>query len=225
MWFSGLTDHLRLRTRSVVDLPESLPFAFLLDPGFLSFPVEYSQRELSRLLPCRRRLHADAAVGSYAAEAAAAAGGEVLPFLTELARRMFRDFDKTIRETGDPMPPAQTLAGGAVACRDVAGLFVDACRAQGLAARFVSGYCESEVVDDERYLHAWSEVYLPGGGWRGFDPSLGLAVSNRHVAIAHGPTHAEARPYEGSFRGTGVTSTLQAKIHMKMTKHDSGPGE
>ena len=104
------------------------------------------------------------------------------------------------------MPPGQTLAGGTGACRDMAELFVDACRAQGLAARFVSGYCESEVVDAERYLHAWSEVYLLGGGWRGFDLSLGIAVSNRHVAIAHEPSHAAARPYEGSYRGTGVTS-------------------
>ncbi len=62
-------------------------------------------------------------------------------------------------------------------------------------------------------------------GWRGFDPSLGIAVSNRHVAIAHGPSHAAARPYEGSYRGTGVTSTLQARIRMKMTKGDSDPGE
>lgn len=66
LWFSGVTSHLRIRTRSVVDLPESLPFAFLLDPGFLAFPVEYSQPELSRLLPCLRREHTDAAVGDYA---------------------------------------------------------------------------------------------------------------------------------------------------------------
>ena len=192
LWFSGVTSHLRIRTRSVVDLPESLPFAFLLDPGFLAFPAEYSQPELSRLLPCLPREHTDAAVGDYAAEAATAVGHEVLPFLTELARRLWQDLDKTIRETGDPMPSGQTLAGGTGACRDMAELFVDACRAQGLAARFVSGYCESEV-DAERYLHAWFEVYLLGGGWRGFDPRASPSATDSSPSRMDPHTRRRAR--------------------------------
>lgn len=216
VWFSGLTRRLRICTSSIVDLPESQPFAFLLDESFLSLPATYPLHEQVRLSPYLWRKNLDPEVASYAAGAAQASGHQVLPFLSELARRIWRDFDKTIREDGDPMLPQQTLAGRQGACRDLAELFVDACRSQGLAARFVSGYSESEVIDDVRYLHAWSEVYLPGGGWRGFDPSLGIAVSNRHVAIAHGPSYAEARPYEGSFRGTGATATLRADVRMSM---------
>jgi transglutaminase-like putative cysteine protease len=79
-------------------------------------------------------------------------------------------------------------------------VFLAACRAQGLAARFVSGYqARSKRVD--RHMHAWPEVYLPGGGWRGFDPTWGLAIADAHVALAAAPEPAGTMPVEGSFTG------------------------
>jgi transglutaminase-like putative cysteine protease len=81
-------------------------------------------------------------------------------------------------------------------------LFIEACRVLGLASRFVSGYL---LVEDAQHLatHAWAEVYLPGSGWRGFDPTSGLLVSGDHIAVAvH--RHPEAiPPVAGSFVGTG----------------------
>ena len=217
IWFDGLLSGLRLRSRSVVELPAPQPFSFLLRPDALSLPVTYTDAESRRLAVFLQRFAATPAVDACAAAAARTAGGEVLPTLTELARALWRDLGKEIRETGDPLSPAQTLAAGTGACRDLAELYVDACRSLGLAARFVSGYSESEVVDDERFLHAWAEVFLPGAGWRGFDPTLGIAVMDRHVAIASGPSHAEARPYDGTFRGTGATSQMVAHIRMRMS--------
>ena len=84
---------------------------------------------------------------------------------------------------------------------------------------------ELALLNMEITFNVYGEETGTERGWRGFDPSLGIAVSNRHVAIAHGPSHAAAHPCEGSYRGTGVTSTLQARIRMKMTKGDSDPGE
>lgn len=225
LWFHDLTDHLHVVSRSVVDVYDIPPFSFLLPDDFLEFPVEYDAHEISRLLPYLMRRQEDDSVAAFAREAAAAAGHQVVAFLSELARRTWADFGKPIREEGDPLLPRETLELRSGACRDLAELFVDACRVQGLAARFVSGYSESEVVDDVRYLHAWAEVYLPGGGWRGFDPSFGIAVGNRHVAIAHGPTYAEARPFDGTYRGTGVSSTLDATIRMSMEILDLGETE
>ena len=70
----------------------------------------------------------------------------------------------------------------------------------GLAARFVSGYYfdENPKLPD---LHAWVEVYIPGGGWRGFDPSLGLACYGHHIALATGASAAGAAPIQGTFKG------------------------
>jgi transglutaminase-like putative cysteine protease len=94
---------------------------------------------------------------------------------------------------------------------------MDACRALGLGARFVSGYQEGDPDQPRRYLHAWAEVYLPGAGWRGYDPSHGLAVADRHVAVAAGMRSDLAAPISGIFRGTGVSSRMQAEIRLRTT--------
>ncbi|MEE2871411.1 MAG: transglutaminase-like domain-containing protein [Candidatus Latescibacterota bacterium] len=91
-----------------------------------------------------------------------------------------------MRLEGRPMAAAETLARVRGACRDLAVLFIVICRTLGLAARFVSGYRAGAQNQQERYMHAWAEVYLPGAGWRGWDPSLGLAVAGAHVAVAMG---------------------------------------
>ena len=79
----------------------------------------------------------------------------------------------------------------------------------GLAARFVSGYSMHHPEEvSEHELHAWAEVYLPGAGWRGYDPSLGLAVADGHVVLTAAPDHHLAAAVSGSYRGTGVGSTM-----------------
>lgn len=217
LWFSGLTDHLRLQTRASVELSAHDPFAFLPADGFGFLPVVYPESLAARLAPYLHRHAPAASVERYGRDVAAATADGVLAFLSELAATMWRDLAKTVRPEGDPLAPAATLVASGGACRDLTELYIDACRAQGLAARFVSGYHESEIIGTERSLHAWAEVYIPGGGWRGYDPSLGLAVGDRHVAVASGPSFADVRPCEGGFRGTGIASTLAVHIGMTIT--------
>ena len=82
----------------------------------------------------------------------------------------------------------------------------------GLPARYTSGYFYGDEEFSERELHAWAEVYLPGGGWRGYDPTAGLVVSDQHVAVASGPTWNLTAPTTGNFRGTGANSSLTRQI-------------
>jgi transglutaminase-like putative cysteine protease len=120
------------------------------------------------------------------------------------------------RLDGAPLTPEQTLAGRSGACRDTAMLYVVACRSQGLAARFVSGYSmhhPEEVTEHE--LHAWAEVYVSGGGWRAYDPSLGLAVADGHVTLAAAPDHVLAAAVSGSYRGSGVGSELAYAVRVQ----------
>ena len=155
-------------------------------------------------------------VAAWAAELAAAVEHNTTAFLMQLADRIHHDFQHVGRFEGEPMAPEQTLAGRSGACRDTAMLFVAACRSQGLAARFVSGYSihhPPEVTEHE--LHAWAEVYLPGAGWRGYDPSLGLAVADGHLVLATAPDHILAAPVTGTYRGTGVTSTMTYALTVK----------
>jgi transglutaminase-like putative cysteine protease len=95
-------------------------------------------------------------------------------------------------------------------------LYMDACRAVGLAARFVSGYEEGDSSIPDRDLHAWAEVYVPGGGWRGFDPTHGLAVSDRHIALVASPLPAQTLPVSGTTQeGARVASQLEAEIRVE----------
>ena len=161
-------------------------------------------------------------VAAWAAGLAVAVEHDTAAFLIELADRIHHDFQHVGRFEGEPMAPEQTLAGRSGACRDTAMLFVAACRSQGLAARFVSGYSihhPPEVTEHE--LHAWAEVYLPGAGWRGYDPSLGLAVADGHLVLATAPDHRLAAAVTGTYRGTGVTSTMTYALSVRALEADS----
>jgi len=91
-----------------------------------------------------------------------------------------------------------------------------ACRQAGLAARFVSGYQQGDGSRQLRYLHAWPEVYLPGHGWRGYDPTHGTLVGEEHVAVAAAPAAEAVTPVEGGyrFRGETLVSTLETDIRI-----------
>ena len=104
------------------------------------------------------------------------------------------------------------------ACRDLAVLLIDACRSVGLATRFVSGFQQGDREQDRRDLHAWAEVYIPGAGWRGFDPTHGLAVADRHVPLAAGAVPESASPVTGSFRGNGVSSVMETELEIQTTE-------
>jgi transglutaminase-like putative cysteine protease len=136
--------------------------------------------------------------------------------MMHLADTIHHGFHHVGRPDGDPQTPAETLAGRTGACRDTAMLYVEACRSLGMAARFVSGYSMHHPPEvSEHELHAWAEVYLPGGGWRGYDPSLGLAVADGHVVLAAAPDHRLAAPVSGRYRGTGVASTMRYTVELR----------
>jgi len=142
-------------------------FDFILTPEAAVLPIDHEHDAI-----CARayleRIQPDDAVTAFAAELSLAVNRDMVGFLDLLNRQLFADFDPTLRDTGGPQSPAYTLRTRHGACRDLAVLFVDCCRAEGVAARFASGYQKGDLRSEQRHLHAWPEVYLPGGGWRGF---------------------------------------------------------
>ncbi len=127
---------------------------------------------------------------------------DTLDLLQRLNRDINQRFHYQIRNEPGVQPPAQTLSKVSGSCRDFATLFIEACRCLGLGARFVSGYIlAGGATGAGSSTHAWAEVYLPGGGWKGFDPTLGVLTTSQHVAIAVSRHPENATPISGSFLG------------------------
>ena len=220
-WFSGLTESLTVSVRFDVETLLTNPFDYILaDERIQKLPVEYSPEIDAVVLPYRQGGQgAGESIDTFTESIAEDSEQQTIPFLTRLNERIYEISDVEIREEGEAQPPEQTLMERKGACRDLAVLFMECCRSAGLAARFVSGYHEGDKDSDRHHMHAWAEVYLPGGGWRGFDPTHGLAVADRHVAVASGPTPETAAPVSGSFRGTGASAGMTANVQVNVSEN------
>jgi transglutaminase-like putative cysteine protease len=108
------------------------------------------------------------------------------------------------------------LASNSGSCRDFAALFMEACRYLGLASRFVSGYLFAPSTEaGNASTHAWAEVYLPGAGWKGFDPTSGVVAGNKYIAVAVARHPEAVPPVAGSYLGpTGQQPTLNVAVQV-----------
>jgi transglutaminase-like putative cysteine protease len=203
-WFAAPARSLEIHSSFEVETLRSNPFDFLLE-GEASGRVPMVYPEILRPVLHPYAAHGrSAAVCEFARAAAAEAGWRTMEFLRILNGRIFDSMRQVIREFGSPLAAGETLAAGEGSCRDLAVLFAEACRFLGLATRFVSGY-ETAAAEGERAdMHAWAEVYLPGGGWRGYDPSRGLAVAALHVPVAASLEPDLAAPVTGSYGGAAA---------------------
>jgi len=156
-------------------------------------------------------------VRAYAAELFARTRGDALVFLDALNADLFARTDRKIRDAGYAQDPEETLTLAKGACRDLTLLFMAAARSQNIPARFVSGYqAHAETPDGKRHLHAWPEVFLPGVGWRGYDPTHGCAAASGHVALCAGADQLSTMPVDGGYYGDGVTSTLRFDLDIRV---------
>jgi len=224
LWFQVATEHLKIQVTTTVETHRNNPFDYLLEPWAKSLPIDYSSSLLCQLLPYRQsyEMGSDSAIAQLAQEIYQEVDGETIPFLMTLNQRLYETCEYIIRETGDPWPAGITLRQKRGSCRDVAVLFMEVCRAVGLASRFVSGYQEGDPDQENRDLHAWAEVYLPGGGWRGYDPTQGLAVADCHIALVASalpnyttPVSGNFAPLKSRFEGGHAESRMQVHLYIK----------
>jgi transglutaminase-like putative cysteine protease len=127
--------------------------------------------------------------------------------LQRLAKHINQTLFYKVREEPGVQTAQETLTLGSGSCRDFALLFMDAVKCLGLASRFVSGYLYAPLMSDQvGSTHAWAEVYLPGGGWKGFDPTIGDIVGKDHISVAVARLPESIPPIEGTFAGVAESS-------------------
>ena len=122
--------------------------------------------------------------------------------LHRICNHIHQTLSYQLREEPGVQTAGQTLSYGTGSCRDFAVLFMEAARCLGIAARFVSGYLYAPPSTvNLGATHAWAEVYLPGAGWKGFDPTIGKIVGTDHIAVASARLPESVPPVAGSFIG------------------------
>ncbi|MGA7933391.1 MAG: transglutaminase family protein [Kovacikia sp.] len=220
VWFKQeQTDSLRVQVISQVETHCINPFNYLLEPWAVTLPIDYPSSLSVHLQPylVGPRSGYAAAIDPIALQLAQElhhqVDGNVTSFLSELTQKIYKGCQQVIRETGEPFSPGITWTKRSGSCRDLTVLFMEVCRAIGLPSRFVSGYQEGDPGSTDLHLHAWAEVYLPGAGWRGFDPSHGTAVADRHIALVSSIFPAYAAPISGSFsQGSGAQAEMTYQL-------------
>ena len=224
VWFEEPTESFAIQATSRVATTVANPFDFLLEPWALQLPFDYPQSLAQKLAPYWQpySFHADAVALQLAQDIAHSVNYQPLGFLTQLSQRIYETCTYQVREQGPPWPASLTWNRAQGSCRDLTVLFIEVCRAMRLASRFVSGYQEGDLSTEEWELHAWAEVYLPGAGWRGFDPTHNLAVGDRHIALVASARPEYCAPIVGEitpvhpFLATGLAMTTQLETRVKV---------
>ena len=214
--FDGFTDSLSIKAISEV---ETLKHPCILD-GIkerdltLPFCRSIINRDLQGALEgwMPNGQHDPSAV-ELAQESLAGSSNNALSFTFQLIEIIQDRVKYTKRHTGPAWPASRTLRERVGSCRDLAMLMVESCRSVGIPSRFVSGYHFEDPLPKEFELHAWAELYIPGAGWRGFDPSGKGLIDERYLTLVSSSKSNLTAVITGNFRGkTNLKNNLTWEI-------------
>jgi uncharacterized protein (DUF2126 family)/transglutaminase-like putative cysteine protease len=210
----------------VADMTVINPFDFFVDASADKFPFAYTPENLRELAAYLETDPLTPKVSAWiddARKSFAQGSPNTIDFLVAVNAKLQRDVSYLIRMEAGIQPPELTLANASGSCRDSAWLLVQILRNFGLASRFASGYLIQLVADqkpldgpagttkDFTDLHAWCEVYVPGAGWIGLDPTSGLLTGEGHIPLACTALPSSAAPV------TGFTDVCKTVLDFKMT--------
>ena len=206
VFFLEPTDRLDVTVDLLAEMAVVDPFAFYVEPEASTWPFSY---EPGLEVDLRPYLETEPAGPAFTAllESIPRTPAYTVTFLVELNRRLAEQIAYLVRMEPGVQTLEETLERGSGSCRDTGWLLVQLCRRLGIAARFVSGYLiqlagdpegSDGPIEDIPDLHAWAEVFLPGAGWIGFDPTSGLLAGEGHIPLAASPRPDHAAPISGT---------------------------
>jgi uncharacterized protein (DUF2126 family)/transglutaminase-like putative cysteine protease len=221
--FPERVGHFDIMVDLVADMATINPFDFFLEPDAEHFPFAYDPILDQELAPFRKLLPAGPLLSAFLATIPRERRRTV-DFLVDINRQLANRIAYIVRMEPGVWSPEETLANGKGSCRDTGWLLVQALRHLGFAARFCSGYLIQLVADEKPLegpegppadftdLHAWCEVYLPGAGWVGLDPTSGLFAGEGHIPLASTPDPVSAAPVTGLVEKAETTFDFEMSV-------------
>ena len=198
-----VSKQLSITVTAAIEHRQQSAFDFLLDSHAIHFPFTYTDSEQATLQPYLSQADIHPTVTDWLASAEFAREGDTTFCLTQLIQLIHQSLDYQRRDEPGIQTSQETLQCQSGTCRDYAVLLMDLCNLLGLATRFVSGYLYASSDDPATQgadaLHAWTDVYLPGAGWRGLDPTNGIWCSHSHIPLAVSRQPLETTPIDGSY--------------------------
>ena len=232
--FPNPVRELKIEVDIVADMTVYNPFDFFVEDSARDWPFDYAEDISPDLVIYRACEPAGPQLSSFLGSIDRTKRGTV-DFLVELNARVAREVGYVIRMEPGVQTPEETFKTGKGSCRDSSWLLVQALRHLGFASRFVSGYLIQLKPDlvaldgpagtdkDFTDLHAWVEVYVPGAGWIGLDPTSGLLTGESHIPLAATPHYRNAAPITGAASFANVDFAFDMRVdrvaeHPRITK-------
>ena len=228
--FPERTSEFTVSVDLLADMSVINPFDFFIEPSATAYPFAYAGEFSEELAPYLSKEPAGPRLAAYLASIARTKQNTI-DFLVALNQRLQHEVRYVVRMEPGVQTTEETLTLASGSCRDTAWLLVQILRYLGLAARFVSGYLiqlkpdlksldgPSGAAEDFTDLHAWAEVYVPGAGWVGLDPTSGLLTGEGHLPLAATPHYRAAAPITGGVEAAKVDFAFS----MKLTRVDEKP--
>lgn len=208
--FASQSDQLTIKSEIIIQQYDQTPYDFVVEDYAGFYPFNYLASDIILLAPYRlsgpvpnNDLLSDWIKQIWTP-------GETIQTYTLLQRinqRIYQKLAYQMREEAGVQTAEESLTLASGSCRDSAYLFMEVTRRLGFAARFVSGYTYSPPFAGQMgSTHAWAEVFIPGAGWKGFDPSSGSIVGINHIAVAVARLPHMVPPVSGAFIGSATAS-------------------
>jgi transglutaminase-like putative cysteine protease len=208
-WFETLTNSLSILVQSSLQTKAFNPFNFIIHPeSFNTLPFTYNEHQYQILYASLQKTALAQDIIDFGNEILEKSHFNTIGFITNLTTQIHQDFVVEYREDGPPLAPNNTYNIKRGSCRDLSWLQINLLRHYGIAARFVSGYFYFDMENPTFELHAWVEVFIPGTGWLGFDPSHGILTGNTHFPVASSAIPKNTMPVSGGIRGSATSQLI-----------------